>query len=893
MLSDNVNPGTSSAATAVDIKSTPGDYGRILSAQGFKFFRSGCYLQVGSIDWVQGWMFDISVVMSEIASLLQRVLPVFARYGLAFKVVADPETARNMLDGHLGYHQLGKLIIVYPDEFADLSSISADLIRTTSEFKSPKIPTDKHLGGCIYTRYGGCAPLQVVTASGEKLECIYGPDHRMIPDPFTIPFTLPSGLIWPFGQFVSKDICNGQKSTIKGCYRPVAILKADARGRVMKAVYLKGIIRTGTCVIKEGKSYMCSDEYGRDIQDRLEWQDYLHKNLPRSIPIPKIIDVFEENGDSYLVMEYIKGESLFEIRQKLNPDCLCWPELPPARQILIVEYFSRIVEIVGELHKSGYVHRDITPANFMIDENGEIKLIDIELAYSLGQRRPSPPFAFGSPGYISPEQARLAVPTVKEDLYALGAMMIYLFVGLTPNFFSAGVSDHLEDRIFFFLQDRGLSKIISEGISENPEERPELDLVALAIAELTRRYRLKSKSVNTRFVNLPPKSTIDEFIADILRSISSKTILQKDGVWMTKSSDAQSQIGNRQMTYSINSGMVDGVAGILYVLSKAKIIGYSIEPCIEAYRKSFEYLFGGYLNRLQCIPPGLFNGGAGVAIALNSAREAGLIDGSAALPAMEKCFSERPTVISLNEGAAGQGSACIVAKLGLNYSFYEVTLGRCIKKLQDQQRRDGSWLLSPESKDKKANADLSFSSGMAGVTWFSLQSLQVVNSEVTFRMARSALDCFNKRIRKYNRTQNRRNNNAFKAQWSAQSILVYIKAFEVLRESKYRDFATDALLANPPFPVYENLSQFAGFLGLGELYLEAWRVFKEDRWFERATWVLSAMQNLRQVSKDGACFWMPPDGSHPTADFRNGMSGILHFALRYRYPEIVQYPIIA
>src|SRR5207249_2278720 len=150
------------------------------------------------------------------------------------------------------------------------------LIQLTTSFRGPAIPTDIHLGGCVYTRYGGGNSVITTDELGNLNRFIYDPKGKLIPDQYKIPFVKPDGVHWPFDSLTSQRF-SVKKKTLRGIYRPTSILKPDPRGSVFQAVYLKGWLRTNTCVIKEGKSNMCSDAYGRDIRDRLVWQQILHK----------------------------------------------------------------------------------------------------------------------------------------------------------------------------------------------------------------------------------------------------------------------------------------------------------------------------------------------------------------------------------------------------------------------------------------------------------------------------------------------------------------------------------------------------------------------------------------------------------------------------------------
>src|SRR5882672_6085182 len=102
-------------------------------------------------------------------------------------------------------------------------------------------------------------------------------------------------------------------------YIIVKSLKESRKNDVVKCFYIKGLTNFGFCVIKEGTYGDTKDKYGRDIKDRLIWQKQLHELLQNKVRMPRLMGSFEENGNYYLVMEYIKGKPLYEkIREDKN-----------------------------------------------------------------------------------------------------------------------------------------------------------------------------------------------------------------------------------------------------------------------------------------------------------------------------------------------------------------------------------------------------------------------------------------------------------------------------------------------------------------------------------------------------------------------------------------------
>src|SRR5688572_7909521 len=101
-------------------------------------------------------------------------------------------------------------------------------------------------------------------------------------------------------------------------YIIVKSLKESQKNDVIKCLYIKSLTDFGFCVIKEGSYGDSKDKHGRDIKDRLIWQEQLHAELQDKVRMPRLLGHFEENGNYYLVMERIKGKPLYKVCREKN-----------------------------------------------------------------------------------------------------------------------------------------------------------------------------------------------------------------------------------------------------------------------------------------------------------------------------------------------------------------------------------------------------------------------------------------------------------------------------------------------------------------------------------------------------------------------------------------------
>ena len=134
-----------------------------------------------------------------------------------------------------------------------------------------------------------------------------------------------------------------------------------------------------------------------------------------------ILDFGEHEDRPYLVMEYVGGGSL--------ADLVGQPLLPETA----FEMVAAAARGAGAAHVAGLVHRDVKPANILLDEYCGAKIADFGIASSrAAERLTATGAAIGSPHYISPEQVSAAQVTPRSDVYSFGVVLFELLTGQKP-----------------------------------------------------------------------------------------------------------------------------------------------------------------------------------------------------------------------------------------------------------------------------------------------------------------------------------------------------------------------------------------------------------------------------------------------------------------------------
>jgi serine/threonine-protein kinase len=147
-----------------------------------------------------------------------------------------------------------------------------------------------------------------------------------------------------------------------------------------------------------------------------------HPNIVRAY------DIDHEKDTHYIVMEYIEGVDLQILVKKHGP--LPYP--------LVADYIAQAAHGLQHAHDQGLIHRDVKPANFLINTDGVIKVLDLGLALFQDQDDASLTMEYndkvlGTADYLAPEQA-LNSHTVdnRADIYGLGCTMYFLLTGHPP-----------------------------------------------------------------------------------------------------------------------------------------------------------------------------------------------------------------------------------------------------------------------------------------------------------------------------------------------------------------------------------------------------------------------------------------------------------------------------
>jgi serine/threonine protein kinase len=138
--------------------------------------------------------------------------------------------------------------------------------------------------------------------------------------------------------------------------------------------------------------------------------------------IARVLDLGEDAGRPYLVMELLHGESLAGRLARAGP-------LAPAEAVRVVAAAADALEVA---HRAGIVHRDVKPGNVFVTGGGAVKLLDFGIASAANEAALTGGGLIGTAAYLAPERVLGHDATPAADVYALGVLLYELLAGRPP-----------------------------------------------------------------------------------------------------------------------------------------------------------------------------------------------------------------------------------------------------------------------------------------------------------------------------------------------------------------------------------------------------------------------------------------------------------------------------
>ncbi|GAA2985400.1 class III lanthionine synthetase LanKC [Streptomyces drozdowiczii] len=377
----------------------------------------------------QGWKLHLSATAASAPTVLVRALDVLLPDTSAFKFARSLDRVSTLNSRATPRGSSGKFLTVYPRSDADAVRLAQELHTATAGLAGPRILSDQPYAphSLVHYRYGAFVARQRLSDQGLLIWYIEDPDGNPVEDERTGRYAPPSWAVCPFPDTVPlpppEAEAAGGPVLLGGRFAVREAIRHTNKG----GVYRGTDTDTGApVVIKETRPHVEGDASGRDVRDWLRAEARMLEKLKGTGLAPEALALFEHGRHLFLAQSEVPGVSLRTWVAERFRDL--GGEQYRREALALV---ARLVDLVTAAHARGCVLRDFTPGNVMVRPDGELRLIDLELAADASG--PCLPTRVGTPGFSAPERLTDAPVSVTADYYSLGATTCFVLAGKVPN----------------------------------------------------------------------------------------------------------------------------------------------------------------------------------------------------------------------------------------------------------------------------------------------------------------------------------------------------------------------------------------------------------------------------------------------------------------------------
>ncbi|MFD9246501.1 class IV lanthionine synthetase LanL [Streptomyces sp. NPDC059556] len=692
----------------------------------------------------QGWKLHVSATAASAPAVLEKALDVLLREESAFKFARSLDQVSALNSRATPRGSSGKFITVYPRSDAEAARLAHALHGATEGLAGPRILSDQPYAvhSLVHYRYGSFVGRRRLSDDGLLVWFIEDPDGNPVEDKRTGQYSPPSWAVSPFPATVpvvprAAEGSSGKDGTAAtegaaAARTPVLLGGRFAVREAIRHTNKGGVYRgtdTGTgapVVIKEARPHVEADASGCDVRDWLRAEARILEKLKGTGLAPEPLALFEHGGHLFLAQEEVPGITLRNWVAEHFRDA--GAERYRAEAPAQVE---RLVDLVAAAHARGCVLRDFTPGNVMVRPDGELRLIDLELAVLDDEA--ALPTRVGTPGFSAPERLDDAPVSPTGDYYSLGATACFVLAGKVPNLLpDEPATRTAEERLAAWLTacaeplrlPDGLAEMILGLMRDDPAERwdPARAREALGKAEPRRRSdSARSADRHEGSQGDAPQDTtgtVDRAVTGMVEHlVASMTPADPHRLWPVSTLAGESDPCTVQQ----------GAAGVLAVLTRYwELTGDDRLP--ELISTAGHWI--AERADLRSPRPGLHFGGRGTAWALYDAGRAvddrGLMDHATALALAPQQATPHHDI---THGSAGSGLAAVhLWQRTGDPRFAELAVDAA-DRLVAAARRDPSgvsWPVPAEAASSEGGKRyLGFAHGSAGIGSFLLAAATV------------------------------------------------------------------------------------------------------------------------------------------------------------------------
>ncbi|MFS0697521.1 class IV lanthionine synthetase LanL [Streptomyces nitrosporeus] len=831
----------------------------------------------------QGWKLHLSATVASSPTVLERALDVLLRENSAFKFARSLEQVHALNSRATPRGNSGKFITVYPGSDADAARLAQELHRVTAGLAGPRILSDQPYAAhsLVHYRYGSFVARRRLSDNGLMVYFIEDPDGNPVEDKRTGQYSPPPWAVSPFPAEVPAPpraaAPSGGPVMLAGRFAVREAIRQTNKG----GVYRGTDVTTGApVVIKEARPHVEADTSGRDVRDWLRAEARTLERLKGLDLAPDLLALFQHGGHLFLAEDQVPGVALRTWVAEHFRDV--GGERYRADALALV---ARLIDLVAEAHAHGCVLRDLTPGNVMVRPDGELRLIDLELAVLEGGGVPLPT-SLGTPGFSAPERLDHAPVSPTADYYSLGATACFVLTGKVPALLAEEPADRTaEERLAAWLaacagplhlQD-GLVDMVRGLMKDDPAQRSDPPKARRALLEATSARPVPATTA---------RPARDDDGHDLVSGLVDHLIDS-----MTPADD------RRLWPVSTTAGETDpctvqqGAAGVLAVLTR--YFELTRDPRLPGLISTAGHWIARHSDT-GSTRPGLHFGGRGTAWALYDAGRAvedrALTDHALALA----LAPQHPTPShDITHGAAGSGLAALHLWHRTGDERFAGMASAAADRLTAAARREPSgmsWAVPAEAVSEEAGKRyLGFAHGSAGIGYFLLAAATVTEREEHMEAAVQAGEHLLAHVV----------HTGAAAQWPAQATDVptapywchgsagigsfLIRLWQVTGDDRFGDAARQGVLAVTERASRAALTQCHGLAGNGDFLLDMAEATGDPTYHALAGDTARLVLAERAHRHGHVVF--PNEYGDISTSWSDGAAGILAFLLRVRHTD--------
>ncbi|PNS08856.1 class III lanthionine synthetase LanKC [Solilutibacter silvestris] len=784
--------------------------------------------------------------------------------GISFKIARDPLMLSVMNSKHYPRGNAGKLMTIYPQDEEQFLIIAPLLHDATQNFEGPYILSDKRYTqtGVVYYRYGEIVSHTKLTISGTRQSELYAPDGSTYKEDRLPYYKLPPWVTEPFPD--SHDGSSSEGSgLVGGRYKVIKALTFSNGGGIYLAT--DTICNDRKVVLKEARPHAAQFRLDTGDLDASMLLRHEFDVLSRLISINGVIDVYDIIQDwehTFLVEQYFEGVPFTRFRARSDINLLPF-ERDEEKAKNFCTKISKIalqaIEILDEIHRHDVVVGDLSPGNLLIDPNTlEITLIDFEGASVVGGTIPKTfTSMWATSGFRDKSKAEHQDVSQKDDWYALGMIVFSAILPIQSlfDFDASNVEQFLEE----LSSSAGLPEEMGLAIHALWKAEP-----VMASAHFQRMLTSSQSPIEHRKEPTANRD-IAPLIAEVLDGIDKFLGVtcqpeRTDRLWP---SDPES--------FNTNPlSVAYGCGGPMQYLS----LRMGLTSTQETW----------YLNAIERsneLPPGLYNGSAGIAVILHQAgyiaegkrllkqaltspligEESNLFQGDAGVvlsTLLCDAFSQNPEAIS------------VATKIARQLIFRES---------KSNSTNNKSWEISAHGKHH-----LGYAFGGSGVALSLLYLGTFLNDEQIIFAAKNAIDAEidlaisdGKHI-SWGATPAASVSEPYWLHGASGVGSALIRFGCMLDDPRYTDLARQA--ADSCFSAFTvHPGQFEGMSGIGEFMLDMHQLTGDALYLERAR-ILAKNVSLYRVQGQRSLGFLGRGLQRLSCDYAYGASGVGSFMHR-------------